>query len=208
MGITLSGSYAKGTAVSLSSHVDILISLKLDPGEQIHGAFWNLSEYLAEQNLRPHTRYVSIQVQSQGLRVDLIPAWPTNEHGHVLYHREPTNSVQTNVGEHIHMVSHSGRTQEICALKVWRERHGLDFPSFLLELATLQALEGHRFGQLADNVFSVFRFLESHFEKVAIRDPANSDNVVSDELSAGEKRTIARAARKALDEENWEKILW
>jgi hypothetical protein len=57
----------------------------------------------------------------------------------------------------VHLVGNSGRQQEICAVKIWRERNGLEFPSFLVELATLRALEGERFGQLAENVHCVLR---------------------------------------------------
>ena len=38
-GITLSGAYAKGTAVSLSSHVDLLISLSPVPGLGMKSVF-------------------------------------------------------------------------------------------------------------------------------------------------------------------------
>jgi hypothetical protein len=41
-----------------------------------------------------------------------------------------------------------------------------------------------------------------------VRDPANEDNVVSKDLSAAEKRAMGKAARDALYDENWKKILW
>ena len=104
--------------------------------------------------------------------------------------------------------SNSGRQQEICALKIWRERNQLDFPSLYLELSVLRALESERFGQLAENVMTGFRYLSGRFEKTVVRDPANSENVVSDDLSASQKAAIGKAARQALEDENWKKILW
>ena len=206
LGITLSGAYAKGTAISLSSHVDVLLSLRSSTEER--KMFWQLSEYLVGENLQPHTRTVSVQVESKGLRVDIVPAWSASEGGQILYHREPVSPVRTDVAQHVHLIASSGRAQEICALKIWRERHELDFPSFYLELATLLALEGQRFGQLADGVFTVLRFLSRHLTQLVIRDPANQDNVVSDSLTAERKKTIAQAARKALEDDDWEKIIW
>lgn len=208
LGITLSGAYAKGTAITLSSHVDVHISLRLSPETEVRNVFWKLFEYLGDQNFRPHTRNVSMQVESNGLRVDLLPAWRTTGSDEILYHKEPGRPVQTNVTKHIHLISNSGRAQEICALKIWRERHALEFPSFQLELATLRALEGQRFGQLAGNVFTALRYLSSHFEKTVIRDPANADNVISDELTPAQKKQIIQAARKAVDDDDWEKIVW
>ncbi|MGA8865971.1 MAG: hypothetical protein WB510_03335 [Candidatus Sulfotelmatobacter sp.] len=207
-GITLSGAYAKGTAISLSSHVDVLLSLRLAPDMEVRGAFWKLFEFLADQDLRPRTRNVSMQVESKGLRVDLLPAWQASGGDQILYHREPGSPVRTNVARHVHLITNSGRAQEICALKIWRERHELDFPSFYLELATLQALEGARFGQLADNVFTALRYLSSRFAQMVIRDPANADNAVSDDLTLVQRTKIALAARRALEDDSWERIMW
>jgi hypothetical protein len=92
-------------------------------------------------------------------------------------------------------------------VKIWRERNGLEFPSLLVELATLRALESERFGQLAENVHCVLRHLGSKFESAVIRDPANSENVVSNDLSEKAKKSIAKAARDAIYQEDWEKIL-
>jgi len=208
LGITLSGAYAKGTAISLSSHVDVHISLRLSPDTEVRSVFWKMFEFLGDQNFRPHTRTVSMQVESKGLRVDLLPAWRTSGSDEILYHKEPGRPVQTNVAKHIHLIANSGRAQEICALKIWRERHTLEFPSLYLELITLRALEGQRFGQLSDNVFAVLRYLSSHFAKMVIRDPANPDNVISDELTPAQKKQIMQAARTAVDDDNWEKIVW
>ena len=208
-GITLSGAYAKGTAVSLSSHVDVLIALNPVPGMQMKNIFWGLFEFLTDRDLRPRTRNVTIQVQSKGLLVDLIPAYrDKTTSGMVLFNKRTGNSVQTDVARHVHLVSNSGRQQEICAMKIWRERIGLDFPSHYLELSVIGALEGERFGQVGDNVLSVLRHLAGRFEQAVVRDPANGENVVSNDLKEGEKKAIAKAAHNALYDENWKKILW
>jgi hypothetical protein len=208
LGITLSGAYAKGTAISLSSSVDVALSLHLSSEMEVRSEFWRLFEYLADQNLRPHTRTVSLQVESKGCRVDLVPTWPTGGSEQILYHKEPGSPFHTNMAQHVHLITKAGRSQEICALKIWRERHTLDFPSFYLELATLLALEGERFGQLAENVFTVLRYLASRLAQAVIRDPANPDNVVSDDLTVEEKKTVAQAARQALEDDDWKRIIW
>jgi len=207
LGLTLSGAYAKNTAISLSSHVDVLVLLAPVPGMEMKNIFWNLCEYLTEQNLRPHTREVSVQVEQKGFRIDLIPACREGN-GNVLFNKKSGRPVTTDVAQHVHLVGNSGRQQEICALKIWRERTGLYFPSFYLELAVLRALESEPFGHLSDNVLAIMRFLSGRFEKAVVRDPANGENVVSGDLSAEERGAISEAARKALYEENWKKMVW
>jgi hypothetical protein len=54
----------------------------------------------------------------------------------------------------------------------------------------------------------VMRFLSGRFEKAVFRDPANEENVVSNDLSPEERGAIAKAASQALYEENWKKMLW
>jgi hypothetical protein len=112
------------------------------------------------------------------------------------------------VARHVHLMANSGRQQEICAFKIWRERMSLDFPSLYLELTVLRALGQERFGQLAENILAVLRYLSHRFEQAVVADPANSDNIISNDLSAGDKKAIATAARDALYDENWKKILW
>ena len=208
-GITLSGAYAKNTAISLSSHVDVLVMLNPVPGMEIKGVFWNLFQFLTDHDLRPRTRTVSIQVPKNDLLIDVIPACREgSSSGNTLFNKKTGGAVLTDVAEHVHLVANSGRQQEICALKIWRERASLDFPSFYLELTVLKALEGERFGQLADNVTTTLRYIANRFEATVVRDPANSDNMVSNELSAAEKKAVAKTARAALYDENWKKAIW
>lgn len=207
LGLTLSGAYGKNTAVSLVSHVDVLIALSPVPSMPMKKVFWNLFEYLTEQNLRPRTRDVSVQLEHKGFRIDLVPS--CREHNqNLLFNKKTGATVETDLARHVHLIANSGRQQEICAVKIWRERSRLVFPSFYLELAVLRALEKEPFGHLAENVLAVMRFLSSRFDKAVLRDPANAENIVSNDLSADERDTIADAARKALYEENWKKLLW
>ena len=206
-GITLSGAYAKNTAISLSADVDVLVALNPVPGKEMKNIFWSLFEFLSDRDWRPHTRDVSIQVEARKLKVDLIPA--CRDHGgYVLFNKRSGAEVHTDIAQHLHLVGNSGRQQEICALKIWRERNQLEFPSLCLELTVLNALESERFGQLADNVLAVMRYLANRFEQATVRDPANEDNIVSNDLSSSDKKAIAKAARNALYDENWKKILW
>jgi len=206
-GLTLTGAYAKNTAVSVSSHVDVLVSLSPVPGREIKNVFWNLFEYLSDHDRRPRTREVSIQVAAHGLKVDLIPAY-RERNGNILFNKKSGAAVHTDLARHVHLVANSGRQQEICAFKIWRERNSLEFPSLYLEMIVLKALEAERFGQLAENVLAVLRFIANRMEHVTVCDPANGDNILSNDLTAKEKADIAKAARDALYDENWKKILW
>ncbi len=209
LGLTLSGAYAKNTAITLSSHVDILIALSPVPGMEMKSVFWSLFEYLSDHGQHPHTRDVSIRLQSKNLNVDLIPARRDRSGaGNVLFNKRTGQDVHTDIARHVQLVASSGRQAEICAMKIWRERTAVDFPSLYLEFSVLHALGGERFGQLADNVLAMLRYLSGRFEQAVVKDPANPENVLSDDLSADQKNAIAKAARNVLYDENWKKIIW
>jgi len=208
LGLTLSGAYAKNTAVSLSSQADILCVLTPVPHMDMKKIFWSLFEFLTERDLHPRTREVSVQLPVQGIWVDVIPALRERTSGNTLFNKRSGRTIETDVAQHVHLIANSGRQQEICALKIWRERNELVFPSLLLELGVLQALASERHGQLADNVLAVMRYLANRFEQAVVCDPANTENVISEDLTVAEKRAIAKAARTVLYDENWKKILW
>jgi hypothetical protein len=116
--------------------------------------------------------------------------------------------MKTNVNVHLQTVSQSGRVDEIRVLKIWRRLHGLDFPSFYLELATIRALEGRLRGRLADNVFAALNYLGARLASDRILDPANTNNVVSDDLTVAEKLKVAAQARASAAKSNWSQIVW
>lgn len=207
LGITLSGAYAHNTAISLSSSVDVLVALSPIPDMEMKAVFWNLFEFLTNHDFKAHTRQVSMQVESKGLKVDVIPMY-RDKVGCQLHNKRSETAVRTDPARHVQLMASSGRTQEICALKIWRERNGLTFPSLYLELTALKALEGQRFGQLSDNVLAVLRYIASRFEQAVVRDPANAENIVSGDLSIEEKKAVAKAAHDALYDEEWKKIMW
>ena len=102
----------------------------------------------------------------------------------------------------------SGRLREIRAVKIWRFLRGLDFPSLYLELFTIQALAGCSPTTLADNVLRTLRTVGTSLTSTRIEDPANTNNVLSDDLTSQEKEQIARLAVQSAREQYWEKVIW
>jgi hypothetical protein len=142
--------------------------------------------------------------------VDLVPAKRQNflVDDHSLYRRKADSWTKTNVATHARLISTSGRTEEIRILKLWRDQHGLDWPSFYLELTVLGAL-GYTatYGDLAGNVSTVFEFLRDGFVGASIVDPANNNNIISDDLALAEKQRISAAGRRARATQYWRDIV-
>jgi len=207
----LSGSYAKGTAVSLGTDADIFISVRHDTPETLSEIYWTLYRFIQNRGYAPRTQRVSLRINHAGLDIDLVPA--KRQRGasldHSLYSSRSHSWTQTNVRQHIALISGSSRTREMKAIKIWRDLHGLDFPSFYLELAVLRALRGYPiWGDVALKVRVTLEFIASSLDTIRIVDPANSNNVISDDLTLSEKQVVIAQARNSLAQQTWGNVLW
>lgn len=113
---------------------------------------------------------------------------------------------KTNVTQHIQHVIRGGRLGETRIIKLWRNQKGLDFPSFYLELTVINALS-RQYGALSDNVLKVFHYLSNSFSNARVVDPANTNNIIFDDLTAAEKARIASAAEQALRAPDWNQVV-
>jgi hypothetical protein len=200
-----SGSFAKGTAIRSGTDIDLLLSL-CGPGRMtLREVHESLFDALVAAGHRPRRQNVSINIKQNGYSVDLVPGHQQNPAtaDHSLYVRKSDTWIKTNIQKHIAYVRGAKRADEIRVVKLWRNQHGLDFPSFYLEMVAIRVLAARATPYLAGNVSAVFEYLRDALMHARFVDPANSNNVLSDLLNDSEKREIAAAARSALATARW-----
>jgi hypothetical protein len=205
--IAPSGSFSKGTAVHGGTDVDIFVSLTSTLTTPLKDVYDSLLNALAGAGYSPRRQNVSVGITVGPYKVDVTPARRQDQSGdyHSLYSNRSGNWLQTNVNQHIRTVSQSGRTEEIKLLKIWRNRAGLDWPSFYLELFTIEALAGRRVGNLSANIEMLLPVIRDNIASRRLIDPANTNNVVSDTLTLQGKAALASAAQAAMLS-NWNQI--
>ena len=205
-----SGSIAKGTAVSLSTDADIFISLSSTTPDPLADVYATLYTALIQAGYQARKQNVSIGVTAGGYNIDYVPGKRESQYGydHSLYKSKARSWTKTNVKTHVSDVARSGRLSEIRLTKIWRTLQGLEFPSFYLELAAIDCLTGSSTATLSDNFWEVLGFLASDFPARRYLDPANTNNVISDDLTQAEKQAIKTAALNARAQTNWQTIVW
>jgi hypothetical protein len=163
---------------------------------------------MQELRLQPRRRNVAIAIKIGNYDVDLVPArrQGTITGDHSLWLNRRHTWQKTNIAKHVITVRRSQLQHEMRILKLWRDQHGLDFPSFYLELTTIDAIGIYR-GGLADNVDRALAYLANNFVTARVMDPANTNNVVSDDLTQAEKMKIKAVADRALQTQNWNEIV-
>lgn len=208
-----SGSRVKGTAISIASDVDFMVSLTSHCNEN-SGGLKSLYDLLyrklnscysnvRKQNVAVRITLGSMGLSSNGLEVDITPARKQcgNTNNHSLWFSKLSTWKQTNIQKHIDDVSQSGRINEIKLLKIWRELNDLDFPSIYLEYLLIGNILSYKLSGL-DNLANNFEYILSELSKTkdnpllsTIVDPANSNNILSELLKKDEKDKIYSAAK-------------
>ncbi|MEJ8568852.1 hypothetical protein [Elongatibacter sediminis] len=208
--LSYSGSFAKETTNSLSTDVDLFISLKSSTKETLKEVYESLYKWARSNGWSPIRQNVSIGITLSGMKIDLVPGKKQTgyQNVHSLYKRKTGSWTQTNVKLHVDTVTSSGRTKEIRAIKIWRDLHGLSFPSFYLELMVIEGLKGRSISNLAANVLHALDYIGTNLATKRIVDPANTNNIISDDLSATEKGNVARKAKTSTAKQYWKEIIW
>lgn len=204
-----SGSFAKGTANRSGTDIDLFISLKSSTTSTLKEIYESLCNTMSQNGYSPRRQNVSINVTVNGLSVDLVPGkrQDTYSQDHSLYRRKVDSWTKTNVAKHISFVQQSGRTKECRLLKLWRSQNRLDFPSFYVELSVINALSGSYGGGLSSNVMTALKWLRDSFANARIVDPANTNNIISDDLTRAEKLAIAQKAGISASAATWGNII-
>lgn len=198
-GVRLSGSVAKGTANAGANDMDLFIELADDTPFSLQVIYASLLREATGNWPAARAQNVSVGITCEGFHFDLVPARLQTgyQNWYSLWRNRAQTWTQTNVEVHIQTVQRSGRIEEIRLLKLWRTLAGLEFPSFILELAAIEALKGRRVGELASNLSHALSWIGENILTVQLIDPSNTNNIVSDDLTQAEKHAISVAAKHA-----------
>jgi hypothetical protein len=204
------GGYEKGQANRSGVSTDYAVWFHTRSGRRIAEIYESMFASFERLGLAPIRRHVTIALNLGDAVVDLLPVKRLSMLSdiHEIYSARRHLPITTNLTQHVLDAHSAGWQDEIRLLKLWRDQNGLDFPSFYLELTAVAALRRHQPGALADNVWAVLGFLERLLLPRAMLDPANAANIVSDELTSAQKRSIAAAAAAARNGRPWSEIVW
>lgn len=207
--VTPGGGFEKSMANRSGIGVDYVVWIHARADRRIPELYESMFSAFQRLGLAPVRRNVTLALNLGHLVVDLLPAKRLSMISdiHEIYSTRRGIAVTTNLHQHVLDSHDAGRQEEVRVLKLWRDQNGLDFPSYYLELATQAALRRRPAGALADNVWAALGFFERLLVPRAMLDPANAANIVSDELTAAQKRSIALAAAAARSGRPWSEIV-
>ena len=103
VGITPSGSFAKGTANKRSTDIDLFISLSPGTTETLKEIYDKLFTWMQQKGYTPKPQNASINVRVLGYEVDLVPGKRQDKYNsdHSLYRRGAGTCIMTKVAINI-----------------------------------------------------------------------------------------------------------
>ena len=212
--VGISGSFAKLTAVSSSlaggSDIDLFISLTSNCNGTMKELYESLYAFLTGKNFTVKRQNVSLGIKVGNVAIDFVPGRHQGgtDEDHTLYVRRGDTWKKTNVQSHIVTVLWSGCTTEIKALKIWKRLHGLDFLSFYVELFAIRAIKANSSNSVSTNVWTALQAIRDHLDDWQILDPANANNIISEQHTYDEKKKIMAQAKASLEKSDWNQIIW
>jgi hypothetical protein len=144
-----------------------------------------------------------------GFHVDVVPGRALNNTFKYanLYRTDRTTSLQTSIKIHIDTVRNSGRRNVIRLMKLWRKRKNVPFKkSLALELITINGCSGLSADNLENQMSATFRHIADNILSTRLVDPANTNNVISDDMTNSDKLAIQAGAKAAIAAQYWSQV--
>lgn len=199
------GSFAKHTAIAASFDLDIVVYFSTgrpkDLYDMVEARLRGAGHSVIRHNVALRLQY------TPGWHVDVVPGRAQDDTFEYadLWANDRASTRQTSLKRHIEL-ARSGDREVIRLLKLWRARHVVPIGSFVLELAAARAFRD-AVGLTLEARFRLVLELLTRLEHIRLVDPANSANVVTDDLEWGRKKSVGEMAAQA-SESPWDRVVW
>lgn len=201
------GSYGKKTIIRERYDLDIVIYWPKTTQYTIKDIYDGVGKRLKEKWQVVNSKNVSWEIPFRdGFHIDVVPGRAIDDSYKEanLYRVDTGTTLKTSIKTHIDTVRNSGRRDVIRLMKLWRERKSVPFKkSFLLEMMTIDGSKG--ISALPSQVLSALQYIRDNIETAQVKDPANSNNSLSDDISTSDKRRIRNITESTLNS-NWNEV--
>lgn len=208
------GSYKKETMINESFDLDLVLYYPHASNKSLKDIYFDIKGILQSEGYNPGQKNVALQCNLRqktygSFHLDVVPGRAidlTYEYANLYKSKEDT-TLRTSVKKHVEAVKQTRHRDVIKLLKLWKVREGFYCPTFILEIIFMRYIHrGNLPISLPQILNGCFKYISDHIIQIKLIDPANSNNVVSNELSDSQKEQIQVHARRAYDAENWRDI--
>ena len=204
------GSFAKGTMLRAAYDLDIVVYFPCTETSSLQQLFTHLHNVLLSAHFVVRPRTVALRLPYEGgFHIDVVPGRAqdsTFRYATLYKNISPPSTLQTSLKVHIESIKDAGLSQVVRLAKLWRLRHGVDVPTFALEIAVARAMHNVRRDDLGTAFWTVLERLADGFSRVRLVDPANTNNVI--DVAQAARDAVAATAQYCRAQKNWSSIIW
>jgi hypothetical protein len=203
------GSYGKNTMIRQRYDLDLVIYWPHTCTYTIRDIYDAVGIAL-RKHWRVNSKTVCWELPFEGgFHIDVVPgrALDANYFEANLHRTDTGTTLKTSLKTHINTVRASGRLDVIRLMKLWKERRGVPFKkSFLLEVMTIDGCRGTSTADYGAQLTAALRHVRDTIETCNVKDPANTNNALSDDLDRSARLAIKAAAQAALSASYWSEV--
>jgi len=206
--IRYGGSKAKGTMIMESYDLDMVCYFPRECNRDIKEIYDDVSKKLSEKYcIAPKTSAIRIEKMEKDktridYHIDVVPGrFIDDKKEETFLHVKSGQGgwIKTDLQKHIKFILNSGCSDIIKLSKLWRTRNNINLKTFFVELLVVKALEGSRHKENLQLSFITFlEYLRDGIKDARLEDPANTNNVVSENWSENERKIISSRADESL----------
>lgn len=203
------GSYGKKTIIREHYDLDVVAYWPHDCGFTLKDIYNAVGDELKKEWRYVNPKTVAWELPFQnGFHLDVVPgrAIDSTFKEANLYRRDKDSLLKTSIKIHIDAVRNSDRRDAIRLMKLWKARKSVSFKTFILELMTIEGCKGKSLTDLEPQLVAALQHIRANIMTARVVDPANTNNVISDDIGYGEKEAIKTAAQAALDAQYWSEV--
>jgi hypothetical protein len=205
--IKYGGSKAKGTMIQESYDLDIICYFPDTENRTLKEIYDDAKNVLGKNYIvDPKTsaiRIIDLKHENGDYHIDVVPGkFIDKDKSDAFLHISTAEGerMQTNIDTHIKTIKDSQCQEVIKLIKLWKVRNGINFRTFVLELAVIRAMDDFSDkDDLEKSLREALLFLKDNIQNVKLVDPANSNNIVSEILSEADKAIISMSAENSLE---------
>lgn len=223
MGISVAGSFAKGTMIRESFDLDLtcyFANSDSSAGDTLEDIYNSVRKAL-EKDYRVGPKTSSLRLRSckkdsldKDFHIDVVPGrYSGLERSDVFLYLKNRDKcrMKTNLDVQIQHIKFSGCLDEIRLMKLWNVTTGLALKTFVLELATIKILRLQEAPwELPDRLRFVLEYLRDNADTFCVEDPANpSGNDMSEYLDSQVRARVKRVSNRTLNDisvTGWEAV--
>lgn len=125
-----------------------------------------------------------------------------------LFNRNLESRFRTSVKKQVNYVKKSRRQDTIRLMKLWKKRKSVPIKTFILENLVIEGCKGIGRSLIEPQLNAAFKYIEDNINSIRITDPANPQNLITNDINREQKNRIRRLATQAIDAESWNHIFF